>query len=216
MTIAISQAELILRLKNTAPPLDIPVLDASGTVIGSLVLITAAIVEMPGMVEDLCRWRTTHKSRFLTVFEPSIESMRNYLLNFSLPDPARVLFLLKDAAGRRVGHMGLCNISEQGAELDNVMRGERVSTAKFMQHALKSFIRWSVENLRLNKLYLNVLADNDAAKTTYEQIGFAVVSQQWLERIDQIGGYKLVPSGNEHDQILLHMEAMPTLLRSVE
>ena len=61
---------------------------------------------------------------FLTVFAPTPEKTRNYLNDFSLPDPARMLFLVADCDNRYVGHIGLCNIAADGAEIDNVMRGE--------------------------------------------------------------------------------------------
>jgi hypothetical protein len=60
---------------------------------------------------------------FLTVFDPTPEKTRHYLTAFSRPDPSRIRFLV-ERDNRPVGHIGLCNTAADGAEIDNVMRGE--------------------------------------------------------------------------------------------
>src|SRR3954466_5957782 len=110
------QALLIAKLK-TAPPLGqcIPVQAAEASVAGSLTPITEQLAVDPSLVDALFRWRREHMAAFLTAFVPTREKTRGYLLDFSLPDPARLLFVIKHLHNRSVGHIGLCNITPSGA-----------------------------------------------------------------------------------------------------
>src|SRR5215213_626948 len=128
-----NQARIVAHLK-IAPSLDepIPVISAELDVVGTLTPITRQLAADESVVDALYRWRARHMASFLTVFLPTREKTRSYLTGFSLADPARILFLVRDRHDRKVGHIGLCNISPSGAEIDNVIRGETVDVPNFM------------------------------------------------------------------------------------
>jgi RimJ/RimL family protein N-acetyltransferase len=149
---------------------------------------------------------------FLTVFEPTLEKTRNYLTAFSLPDDARILFLLVSRENRYVGHIGLCNIAADGGEIDNVIRGEPVDSPGFMVCAHEALLCWAFASLDLPSAYLNVLADNVRAIQTYEKVGFRAIERTPLLREEHEGGYRLRPISASSDDatgpMLIRMEIL--------
>ena len=195
-------------MKEPDQSTSLPISNGRGQAIGSLVPITAQLAQDRDVLSDLCRWRAANMTSFFTVFEPSVEKTQAYLLRLSLPDPGRILFLIQDAAGRRVGNIGLCNVTDEDAELDNVLRGESVGDRSFMRFVQWSLADWVFHTLGLQKIYLNVLADNERAIRSYEHAGFAIVERKPLTRIEIPGGYNLVPAtgGEAEDGALALME----------
>lgn len=202
------QARIVSGLKSAAPrTFAIPIL-ASDCVVGRLTPVTRDMAEDAAVVDALFRWRRASMTAFLTVFDPTPEKTHHYLTAFSLPDPARILFLIEHE-DRTVGHIGLCNIAADGAEIDNVMRGEPVEVAGFMRDAHIALLRWAFSALDVPVIYLNVLADNTRAVRAYERTGFRTVSRTLLRREDFDGGYRLVPAaddGVDSGRALLRME----------
>ncbi len=209
-----SYSKTLARLKSGQVD-ELPVVDGSGHPIGALVPITANMADDVSLLEDLCRWREANMLNFFTVFEPSVAKTKDYLVRLSLPDPARILFLIKDAEGRRVGNIGLCNITGANAEVDNVIRGETVEPRDFMRFVQWSLADWAFRTLGLDRLYLEVLADNRRAIASYERAGFAVVGRHALTKRPIPGGYQLIPAteGMPVDAALLRMELDQTSLR---
>jgi RimJ/RimL family protein N-acetyltransferase len=146
---------------------------------------------------------------FLTVFVPNLERTREYLSAFSLPDPARILFLIADRDRRYIGHIGLCNIAAGGAEIDNVIRGEPTDTPDLMVRAHNALLGWAFINLDIPLVYLNVLSDNARAMRTYEKVDLRRVSTTPLMREEREDGYRLVPArsgGSNAGVALMRME----------
>jgi RimJ/RimL family protein N-acetyltransferase len=189
------QARMIAGLKS-APPREflLPVV-ADNSAAGSLTPVTHRMAEEADLVDALFRWRRAHMTAFLTVFVPTPEKTRHYLTAFALPDPARILFLI-ERHDRPVGHIGLCNIAADGAEIDNVMRGEPVDAPGFMIDAHHALMRWAFSTLDVPLVYLNVLADNARAIHAYQKAGLGVVGRMPLRREDFDGGYRLVPAAD--------------------
>jgi len=202
------QARIVSGLKSAAPRIFSVPIFSGNSVAGRLAPLTRDMAADPAVVDALFRWRRANMAAFLTVFDPTPEKTRSYLTAFSLPDPARVLFLIEHE-DRTVGHIGLCNIAAGGAEIDNVMRGEPVDVAGFMRDAHIALLRWAFSTLDVPVIYLNVLADNTRAVRAYEKIGFRTVSRTPLRREDFHGGYRLVPAaddGVDSGRALLRME----------
>lgn len=145
---------------------------------------------------------------FLTVFEPTYAKTEKYLTSFSLQDPARVLFLVRDVNSRPVGHIGFANVSGPEAEVDNVLRGERSPCDDFMAQALRSLIDWAAEHLGIARVYLNVLSRNCRAIRFYERLGFAETDRVPTARQVMAGGYKIVPTTRDKAD-----PECPTLIR---
>jgi RimJ/RimL family protein N-acetyltransferase len=207
------QARIVASLKSgSLPDMSIPIASAEGAAAGFLTPITYRLAEDAAIIDALFRWRRSHMKSFLTVFNPTLEKTRNYLTAFSLPDAARILFLVVNRESRFVGHIGLCNIAPDGGEIDNVIRGEPVDMPGFMVCAHTALLGWAFPSLDLPLAYLNVLADNTRAIQTYEKIGFRAIGRTPLLREEHEGGYRLRPMsascGNGTGPMLIRMEIL--------
>ncbi|QGY00715.1 GNAT family N-acetyltransferase [Methylobacterium mesophilicum SR1.6/6] len=202
------EGNFVARLKCGAVPWNpYRILSPAGERIGELCLITRDIASEHDTVAMLCKWRSNHRDRFLTVFNPTLDSTKRYLQTIYLPDNTRVLFLLKEY-DRFVGNFGLAHISGESAELDNVIRSEDVKHKSFMQHAQLALIGWASESMSIKKFYLHVLSENVKAIRHYERVGFGAVSSTPLRRQNFDDGYKLIPDpeASRSDLALLRME----------
>lgn len=203
------QAAVVERLKNAVDPRaeTVAVRDDAGTVIGRLVPVTRVGADDPTLIEDLCRWRAANMDGFLTVFAPTPDKTRGYLQKLALPDPGRVLFLIEDADGRRVGNIGLCNIAPGEAEVDNVVRGEAVAAPQFMRHVQNALIGWAGERLGVTSVYLNVISTNARAVNSYLRSGYRETERVPLVREDTSDGHRLVPTEGAKSAVsLIRME----------
>jgi hypothetical protein len=204
-----NQARIIADLKNSkGHQLAVKVRANTGTVVGHLVPIGHDLSNRDCVIEDLCRWRTTHMSAFLSVFTPSVEGTRTYLRHVVLRDPARILFLVADAAFRPIGVIGLRNVSANEAEFDSVIRGATVETRGFMNSVQRTLLDWTFLNLRVRSVYLNVLGHNARAIRAYEKVGFTLVARTALVRQRNGDGYNLAPPPAEGEATDLQLARM--------
>jgi len=203
------QAQLVADLKAGILNVSIPIISRADNEIGNLAPVTRQLAEDPSVIDAVYRWRRAHMTAFLTVFTPTLEKTRTYLTRFSLADTARVLFLVADTDKRRVGHIGLCNIAANGAEIDNVIRGESVALPDFMVCAHVALLHWAFRTLRIPLAYLNVLSNNSRAIRTYQTVGLRSIHHVPLtrEKIEG-GGYRLLPATAPDDSTELTLVRM--------
>lgn len=196
-----------LKTAQVAEAVALPIHAASGDRIGRLVPLTASLCRESAIVADLFRWRSQAITRFLTVFEPTLEKTQGYLDGLVLVDPARILFLVVDADGQRIGNIGLCSVTDDEAEVDNVIRGER-ALPHFMDAAQRAILRFAFDSLGVHTVFLRVLADNKPAIDSYLRLGYRVTSSQPLRREDTSDGYRWVADDAAADSAtrLLRME----------
>jgi RimJ/RimL family protein N-acetyltransferase len=144
--------------------------DGAG-LIGSMTPIDRALACDEQVVDALTRWRRRFGRFFLTQFEPTNERTRSWLERVVLPDDSRILFLIKDDAGELVGHLGVCNVTRESAELDNYMRGRRGGDPKLMLFAGLSLIGWVYGVLGIERMTARVLANNHRTLALYDETG---------------------------------------------
>jgi RimJ/RimL family protein N-acetyltransferase len=212
-----AQAATIEALKAGEAQAAILVLGAGGATLGRIEPITRAMAEDQGLHAALSCWRAASMRAFLTVFESTPEKTGAFLTRVSIPAPSRLLCLLRDAEGTPVGNIGLCNISEHSAELDNVLRGEAAAPG-FMRAATRAYLDWAFRTLDLREIYLHVLEDNARAVGLYEAVGFARGARLPLWRRDTAEGYELLRADAEgatpFGTRLLRMTLSPADLRA--
>jgi RimJ/RimL family protein N-acetyltransferase len=97
-------------------------------------------------------------------------------------DPTREDYAILDGAGRHVGNCGLCHIDprRRKAELwiyvgESTTRGSGVGSS-----AVEALLARAFDGLRLNRIYLRVVADNPAAERFYLRLGF-VPEGRWRQ-----------------------------------
>lgn len=131
------------------------------------------------LVATLARWREEHVSAYPTQFPVTLSGTADWLRRRVLEAEDRLLFLVVDARGRLVGHLGLANALEEtgGVELDNVVRGVPGVAPGIMSHAVRTLADWTMEHLRPRRIHLRVFQDNTHAVEFYRRLGFVEEEQ---------------------------------------
>jgi perosamine synthetase len=173
------------------------VLDPKGTRMGELSALTPALAADRNIVESIVRWRNQHRAMFMSQFVPTVERQLIWYRDDVLPDEARILFLARDARGRLIGQYGLKRITARDAEVDQVIRGERSDVPCFFDAVSLAVMRFGFEQLALERLWLQVLSNNDRAIALYRRTGFDVEASAPLVRDDVNGDvtYRIAREG---------------------
>lgn len=176
----ISIKELVRRIKNdnnpTAKRFKIDILDDEGFKIGSLNPIDNRFANDQGVIDKLTKWRKMFKNFFLTQFTPTPERTKNWLESFVLPSDNRVLFLVHTDKDDIIGNFGVCDICENRAELDNLLRGEMGGHPQLIYFAELAILRWLFRDLEIPNVILHVFSNNYKTTALHESIGFRTVA----------------------------------------
>ncbi|MGE6784148.1 GNAT family N-acetyltransferase [Ensifer adhaerens] len=152
--------------------LTIPIMSEGGEVIGRLSCLDRTNASDAATIAALTTWRNANREAFLTQFEATETRTANWLARVVLPGRGRILFLIIDADDKLVGNVGFANLTEESAELDNVLRGELSRYPRIATAAVQSLLAWAFADLGLRSIYLNVFANNDRAIGMYKTLGF--------------------------------------------
>lgn len=152
--------------------LTLPITDGAGIRIGELRCVDRGMSRCPAVVRDMTDWRNRHMSSFLSQFTATEERTRNWLENLVIPSPDRILFVVVDRDDLVIGNIGICSLSGQSAELDNVLRGRVSSSKNLMFHAMVTLLGWIFDFLGLDLARLHVFSTNLPAIVLYSRIGF--------------------------------------------
>ena len=141
----------------------------------------------------LTEWRNRYGSAFLTEFHATKERTERWLLDHVGNDETRLLFMVDDLAGDTIAYMGLAFIDwrKKSGEADAIVRG-KATRPGFMTLALGTLLRWSRNQLGLQRLGVRVRSDNPALEF-YQKFGFSEVRRVCLRRDDVDGETHLVP-----------------------
>ncbi len=151
---------------------------------GYLLPVCRFHAEDPELVATLAQWRQENASAFPTQFPVTLSGTADWLRRRLLEAEDRLLFLVADARGRLVGHLGLANALGESAEveLDNVVRGVRGVAPGIMSLAVQALLDWTTEHLRPRQIHLRVFEDNTHAVAFYRRLGFAEAQRIPLRR----------------------------------
>lgn len=164
------------KCKHPSQPLiTLPVYDQSGAICAKLRPITADFRRsLPGCEALLARWRNENPTMSPRPFTATAQGTEHWLEQQVIDQPGRILFLLLDAEGRAVGHLGFASFDYQthSCEVDAVLRGEADARPGMMAFAMNSLIGWGLNHLGLRGISLRVLSDNTHAIRFYERLCF--------------------------------------------
>lgn len=163
----------------------IPIRDEFGSELGALVAIDAALSKDSDVVRHLTRWRAMFMRHFLTQFEATPERTASWLGNVVLPKNDRVLFLIQDERGVAIGNFGVCGISPQHAELDNLIRGEKGGATRLIFYSEVALLSWLYWSLSIPYVSLNVFSNNVRTITHHKRVGFTERETRKLSRIQE-------------------------------
>ncbi|WP_064693411.1 GNAT family N-acetyltransferase [Rhizobium aegyptiacum] len=170
--------------------LRLPIRSDSGRFVGELQCIDRSMLDEPGLIADLTAWRNQSMPFFLTQFAATEERTRSWLESISLPAPDRILFVICDLDGNRLGNFGVCNIRPGAAEFDNVIRGRMSDIRNLMLHCGEALLEWMFSVLGAKTAELHVFSNNEKAIGLYKRLGFAAAESLPLRRTEEKGTVK--------------------------
>lgn len=165
----------------------VDVLDEAGIVCGKLVPVGDWILGDSEKIELIKNWRKNAMRMFFAQFESTFDSAFNYLKNFSIDLKDRVLFLIFDKNQNFIGHVGLSNIGEHSAELDNLMRGVSGGDPRLIFNSEICLLKWCFENFHVNKIFAKVISYNWLVMDLHKEVGFSVEKVQSLRKVNRDG-----------------------------
>ena len=169
--------ELKLDSVDRARASSIKIMNSQSEIIGFLVPVGTWILDDLQTVESIQYWRQRSMKNYLVQFESSYQRTWNYLQQNAILDSTRILFMIAGVDGNFIGHVGLCNINDESAELDNLMRGVSGGAKDLMMHAEKETIHWAFSNLQIGEVRLRVLSFNFLAIKIHKLLGFEVFAK---------------------------------------
>ena len=123
---------------------------------------------------------------FLSEFVATEVRTERWLREYVGPDPTRAVFMV-EVEDQIVGYMGLAQIdwNRRSFELDGIVRGRTDAPRGLMTGGVLAMVSRAVNDLRLDRATVRVLAHNAHAVAFYHQIGFTDSHCVALHRVIQ-------------------------------
>lgn len=178
---------------------------------GYLVPLCELHADDAALIETLGRWREESAHVYPTQFPVTFEGTRRWLRERLLDAPDRILFLIVDAGGAPLGHVGFASVlNDEGLmELDNLLRGSLGGHRDVARLAVEALLAWAQDTIGPEGFYLRVLSSLKHVIRLDERIGFVETGRQPLRR--EVNGecVAYVPTDGEADEWFVRMEYRP-------
>lgn len=158
------------------------VLDEKNNPIAALVPIGEWALSDEELVNNFGKWRQTFMRFFLSQFEVSAASTKGYLQKLSINQPDRIFFAIY-VDDELFGHIGLSNVNDTEAELDNIIRGKSGGHNDLMYFSEKALLDWAFYTLKMQNIVAQVMSKNFMAISLHQRFGFELKEQYHLKKI---------------------------------
>lgn len=143
--------------------------------LGALIPICELHADDDALISLLSKWRQENWFAYPTQFPVTDEGTKKWLRSKLLDVEDRILFLVLDKHGNRIGHLGynscfndLCEM-----EVDNVVRGVKSGTPGIMGAAMNALVKWGRQVVGADGFFLRVFEENQHAVEFYRRHGWA-------------------------------------------
>jgi RimJ/RimL family protein N-acetyltransferase len=138
---------------------------------------------------------------YLVQFDSTFEKTKAYLMERSIRESDRLLFLIIDEFENFIGHLGLSSISEITSELDNLMRGNPGGPKNIMDLAEKAVIDFAFDELKVKCISLRVLSFNFLAISIHQHLGFVLSEREFLRKRIEGDDLRHEPTSKEESDV---------------
>jgi len=149
----------------------------------SLVPIGQYFLDDHDEIETLARWRNIGANTCSFRFKVDQESIKCWLQGDVFKSASKILFLVTNAQGRTVGHMGLASIDSptHSLEIDDFVGWEDDLPLDIFSYCLKALIAWATKSMYTEGYILRVHSSNTRAISFYKKNGFREVKHTFLK-----------------------------------
>lgn len=165
--------------------------------VGAICAIDPATAADPVLLEKMTLWRNLNTSWFFSQFTPTAERTQRWLETMILTDPTRIMFLVEDVDGRRLGQYGLCSISPHEAQLDNGIRGEAGGHPRLFYFVELTIIHFCFTCLGVQRVFTRLFSNNVMAMRLHKSVGLSVEIIQFLKKTDHLDEVRFESVPNE-------------------
>lgn len=168
--------EIFANLKqiNSRNDLGIPLLRGKGF----LICLGEIYASDDVMIELLAKWRR-EAVEMHNLFEVTFEGTKKWFRELVLDVPDRVLFLVLDGSGRRIGHMGFADAFNEELEFDLIIRGVKGISLGIMTVAAETLFDWASREIKPCGFVVHVPESNTHAIRFYARLGFVLKGKEF-------------------------------------
>jgi len=126
------------------------------------------------VIDALTDGRNKNSNSFLSAFFATKERTRNWLVKDVALDNSRIIFIIKELSCNKIyGYAGLAfgDKFQKNIEVDAIVRIDNKRIPGVMRSAVLELVRWTLNDLNFNEVWVRVLSDNPAI-SFYENCGF--------------------------------------------
>jgi len=197
------QAHLVRRLKgiekDAETNLRLPVFDRSERIVGYLAPIGTMLAKDNLLAEDLTQWRRANANMFLSSFDLSAARTQRWLNETVITDDSKLLFLVTDAQGRRLGQYGLRDIGPDSAELDNGIRGEAGGHPHLFFYVELAVMSFCFGQLNVKRVITRAFSDNYLALRLHNMVGLTIDGNEPLVSVIENGEIRYAVQTDENN-----------------
>lgn len=178
----------------------IPIRDGQSILKAYLCPITCKTIEdYPECIELLTKWRKENPTVSNNSFLATSQRTKEWVTNIVLADDKKILFLICDIYGRMIGQIGLCNVNElaKSADIYAVIKGQKDVEKGIMEITLKTLLKWAKDELNIQNFFLTTQQDNFRAIHLYEKVGFCIIKNIPLKKIQLEDEIKWIETDQE-------------------
>jgi len=172
-----------------------------------------SLMGIEALANEMTIWRNKAMPFFKTGFVATTERTINWLKNSVIPAENKILYLIY-VDETLIGHFGLCNITEESAELDNAIRGEKGGSSDLFDCIENAILKTAFETLKVKSVYGRLFSNNFMAMSLHKRLGFIENQRSPLKLVKRQSEWEYVEClPEEHNVRFQYVELILTNTR---